>query len=164
MRRPWDYEVQSPGTTLKTTQTDYWAFHNSYALANNMLDRPWSVTVTDGNTGQQTITTFGYDENGLESGNATSGWNSVPLAGVTRGNQTSIKRYWNTSGSYLTTTKTYTNTGLVHSITEPPDSSISPASTTTFDYSSGYDGAYLTKVTNALGQHSDSLLSKLADG
>jgi RHS repeat-associated protein len=145
------------GATLKTTQTSYWAFQNSSALNLNFLDRPSSVLVTDGLTGLSETTNFGYDESSLVSGNASSpGWDSSPPNGSMRGNVTSTSRYWDTTSNYLKTTKTYTDTGLVASVTEPPNSSITPAATTSYQYSSTYDGAYVTSVTDALGHSASS--------
>jgi len=142
------------GSTLRTTVTNYWAFQNSTALSYNMLDRPSSIAVTDGNTGQTTTTTYGYDENSLVSGNASTGWDSNPPNGNTRGNQTSVNRYWDTNNITLTTSKTYTDTGLLSSISEPNNPSISPAAKTSYDYSSSYDGGFVTKITDALGHAS----------
>ena len=154
-----DYGVSAAGSTLRTTTTDYQAFHNAAFLSNNLLDRKLSVTVTDGATGRQQITTYGYDENSLISGNASSavgqGWNSVPLAGSTRGNLTSVNRYWDTASAYLKTSRSYTDTGLVASITEPPNSAITPAASISYQHSGTYDGAFLTSTTDALG-HSTS--------
>jgi RHS repeat-associated protein len=155
-----DYGSGSPGPTLETTATNYIAFQNSAYLTNNLLNRVSSVTVTDGPTGSQESTTYGYDESALASGNATStasggadaGWNETPLSGSVRGNQTSISRYWNTTGATLKTLQTYTDTGMMASITEPSNPAITPAASTSYQYSGTYDGAYLTTVTDALGR------------
>jgi len=158
-----DYGNGSTGGTLSTTAYDYLAFHNPTALNENMLDRPWSVSTTDGITGQQTSTTYGYDETAVVSGNATSGWDSSLASSWVRGNQTSIHHFWDTSNVNLTTTAAYTNTGLVSSITEPANTSISVASTTSYSYGSQYDGALLTGITDALG-HPSSFAYNFANG
>ena len=147
-----DYGSGSPGATLRTTATTYWSSQNSAALANNLLEQPALATVTDGPTGTQQTTTYGYDGGAFSAGNASSsGWNANPLSGATRGNQTSVTQNWDTNGVNLTTSKTYTNTGMLASITEPPNSSITPAASTSYQYSGSYDGAYLTTKTDALG-------------
>jgi RHS repeat-associated protein len=151
-----DYGSGSPGPTLRTTATNYEAFQSAAYLTNNLLDLVSSATVTDGPTGRQQSTSYGYDESSLVSGNASStpdaGWTETPLSGSARGNQTSISRYWDTSGATLETKQTYTNTGLVSSITEPSNAAIAPAASTSYQYSGSYDGAYLTGVTDALGR------------
>jgi YD repeat-containing protein len=135
----------SSGSALRTTVNDYWAFNNRSALDVNILARPSKVTITDPVTGKQQITKYGYDETSLVSGNASNGWNPTPPNGSTRGNQTSIQRFLDTSATYLTNSLAYTDTGLVASITDPAGHS------TSFDHSGTYDGGYLTKVKNALG-------------
>lgn len=146
----------SPGAILKTTQTNYWAFQNSTALNLNLLDRPSSITVTDGLTGTTQTSTYAYDQNGLVSGNASAGWDASPSNGATRGNLTSSSKYWDTSVAYLTTIKTYTDTGLLSTVTEPTNPSISPAAATSYQYSSTYDGTFVTGVTDALGHTASS--------
>ena len=151
-----DYGPGSPGPSLRSTATTYFSAVNGSALSNNLLEQPSSVTVTDGPTGLQQNTTYGYDEYALVAGNANpgtnTGWNPNPISGSVRGNQTSITRSWDTNGTTLRTSKTYTNTGLIASITEPPNPSVTPAGGSTYQYSGVYDGAFATTITNALGQ------------
>jgi RHS repeat-associated protein len=151
-----DYGAGSPGPSLRSIATTYFSAVNGSALSNNLLEQPSSVTVADGPTGLQQNTTYGYDEYGLAAGNANpganTGWNPSPISGLVRGNQTSITRSWDTNGTTLRTSKTYTNTGMVASITEPPNPSVTPAAGSTYQYSGVYDGAFATTITNALGQ------------
>jgi RHS repeat-associated protein len=154
----YDYGQNAPGTALSQRTTSFYASNSPAAMANNLIALPWSVTDTDMVTNQTSTTNYGYDAGTLASGTATpnsgsseNGWNSTPLAGSIRGNQTSIQRYWDTNGSYLTTTKTFYNTGLVASVAEPPNSAITGSLTTNYTYSSTYDGAYLTTLTDPQG-------------
>ncbi len=148
----YDYGNGSPGALLSQRTTSYYAFTNPSALANNLLTIPVSITDTDETTNLTQTTTYGYDAGTLGSGAASgAGWNPTPLAGAARGNQTSITRYWDTANTYLTTTKTYYNTGLIASIAEPPNSAITGSLTTTYSYSSAYDGAYVTQLTDPQG-------------
>jgi RHS repeat-associated protein len=157
----YDYGSGSAGAALSQRSTNYYGFTNSSALANNLIALPSSVTDTDEVTGQTSTTIYGYDAGTLASGTATpntgstvNGWNSTPLAGSYRGNQTSIQRYLDTSSAYLTTTKTFYNTGLVASVAEPPNSAVAGSLTTNYTYSSAYDGAYLTTLTDPEGNSS----------
>lgn len=168
----YDYGNGNPGAALDTTSTAYLAFTDStgVSLANNLLDRTSSVTLTDDVTGQQLITNFGYDESSLSPGNASgTGWSSTPRS-TKRGNLTSTSRYWDTAGTYLKTTRTYYNTGKLASVTEPSSPEISGSLTTNYQFSATYDGAYLTLATNPKGystsygyDESSGLLTSITD-
>jgi RHS repeat-associated protein len=145
----------SAGQTLKTTSTDYRAFHVSTALTYNMLDRVSSVTVTDGITSTTQTALYSYDESSLASGNASgTGWDASPPNGSVRGNLTSVQKFWDTSGAYLKWANTYTNTGLISTATEPSNPTVTPAASTSYAYDGSFDGGFLTKVTDALGHYS----------
>jgi RHS repeat-associated protein len=152
----------TPGAVLKTSSTSYWALSNPSSHF-NMIDRPSSVTVTDNVTGTTQTTRYGYDETALVSGNASTGWDAAPPSGSVRGNLTSVSRYWDTTGGYLTSTNTYTDTGLISTATEPSNSSITPAASSSYSYSSTYDGGFLTAATDALG-HSAQYSYSLSTG
>jgi YD repeat-containing protein len=143
----------SPGSLLRTITTAYWwqSDTSDPVLALNILNPVSSTTIVDDITNATQQTTYGYDENSLTGGNASSGWDAAPPNGSVRGNQTSIKRLLNTTGTNLTTSLTYTNTGMVASIKQPSNPAISPAETSTYVYSATYDGGYLTTSTDALG-------------
>lgn len=85
------------------------------------------------------------------SGNASAGWNQSLPVGFLRGNQTSIRRYWNTTGTYLVALKTYTDTGLIEEVQEPSNPAIPGSGTVVYSRSGDYDGAYVTSVTDAMG-------------
>ena len=141
-----DYGSGSSGSILKTINTTYQSSIDPAALINNLLDRPSIIVTTDGATAQTQTVKYGYDESGLQTGNASAtGWNSTPLS-TKRGNQTSVNEYWDTAGAYVPTTKVYFDTGEVQSVTDPL------THTTSYQYSTAYDAAYLTTVINALNQ------------
>jgi RHS repeat-associated protein len=129
--REYDYGNGAPGPLLRTTTTSYLALSNSSYLANNLLKLPSNVRVTGAGPGS--YTTYGYDEpNGSPSG--------------ARGNQTSVNRWLNTTGAYLTTSFVYSSAGLV---TFSKDPKLNP---TTYGYGACYAGSGPTSITNAQNQ------------
>jgi YD repeat-containing protein len=99
---------------------------------------------TSGGT-QVAQTTYNYDERVPIS---TSGipQHINPLAGTSRGNLTSVQKWLNTTGALLTTQNVYLDTGKLAATADPNNN------VTNYTYSGSFGGAYLTKVTNALGQ------------
>jgi RHS repeat-associated protein len=82
----------------------------SYAsLGNNIVDRPSSVTVTDGNNNTLAQTSYAYDETGLGSLAGTP--QHVAVSGA-RGNVTTISQ-WVQGTTYLSKTFSYLDTGNV---------------------------------------------------
>lgn len=150
----YDYGSGKPGSLLRSKTTSYWALGNPKALTQNLLELPSSVTVTDAVTNKQQVTTYGYDESSLSSGNASAPyWDSTPPNGSVRGNLTSESRYLDSTGGNLITTMTYNNTGTMASL-KLPSNVPNPDTTTTYGYSAAYQGGLLTSVTNALSQSS----------
>jgi RHS repeat-associated protein len=146
-KKEYDYGSGAPGALLRTTSTTYQALANPTYLSDNFLDLLSSVQVTNGTGTQVAYTTYGYDAYGLASSGITGATHgSSPPDGLVRGNQTSVSKWLNTSGGYLTSTATYFDTGEVNIATDPK------GNTATFAYSTVYQGAYPTTVTNALGQ------------
>jgi RHS repeat-associated protein len=140
----YDYGSGAPGALLRTTTTSYTALNSSAYMANNLLSLPASVTIAGAGPGS--ITTFTYDGSTPASSGITTQVDPSPPFGTALGNLTSVARYLNTSGSYLTSNATYFNTGEIRTATDPKGNS------TTHGYSSMYVGAYPTTTTNALGQ------------
>jgi len=86
------------GATLATASTVYkWQTTPSF-YSMGLMDSPASTTVTDGSGIQRALTNYGYDTNG---------------------NQTSVSRWLNTTGGYLTTTIGYDTHGMPTSVTDP---------------------------------------------
>ena len=146
-KKDYDYGSGAPSTTvLRTTSTTYQALSNSNYLNNNMLALPASVSVAG--SGPGSTTTYAYDQTAPTSSGITTQHSSNPPAGTYRGNPTTISRYLNTTGAYLSTTLTNFDTGMVDVTNDPK------TNPTTYAYSSTYAGAFLTSVTNALNQTS----------
>jgi RHS repeat-associated protein len=161
--RTFDYGTGAPGNLLRTVSNTY-AFQSSSAyLNNNLLDLPAQISTFTGATqagvcganGATACTTYGYDEMTLQS----SGITEQKVAGeVNPGNQTSVHRWLNgtsparspctvaVSGGYVTSKYTYFDTGEVQQETDPC------LYATSFGYSAMYYGAFLTSITNPLGQ------------
>jgi RHS repeat-associated protein len=144
-KQEYDYGSGAHGALLRTTTTNYQALSNSNYLTNNLLDLPASAVVTG--SGPGATTTYGYDQSTPVSSGITTMHTSSPLAGSYRGNPTTISHYLNTTGTYLSTTSTFWDTGMVDVVKDPKNN---PQAT--YAYSSTYVGAYPTTITNALGQ------------
>jgi RHS repeat-associated protein len=146
----YDYGVGSAGSILKEIFTNYLAFSNSSYLNLNLLNLVSSQKVTDGSGTTRAYTTYGYDQSSPISSGVTMQHDGAPPTGSTRGNQTSVLRWLNTIGGNLTSSKTFYDTGMVHTSVDPL------LNTTTYTYSSGFYGAYPTEtqlpVTNSV-QH-----------
>jgi RHS repeat-associated protein len=162
--------ASTPGPALRSTTMDYWAFDSGSALSANILAPLSSIVTTDSITGATQQTTYGYDESGLGSGNASQTvgspavtiWDPSPPNGSVRGNQTSVSKYLNTANSFLVTQFAYNNTGTIASIKLPENNPL-PDTITTYSYSAAYQGAYLSSITNSLSQ-STSYSYDLATG
>lgn len=139
-----DYDYT--GSLLRTTTTSWFALNeNNLSYLNaNLLDLPYSVQVTGAGPGSLTL--YGYD-------------NGAGCSAGSCGNETSVSRYLNTTGTYLTTTNAYGPNGLMSSTTDPK------GNVTHYGYSNsyggfscpagtGYAGSGPTAVTNAVGQTS----------
>jgi RHS repeat-associated protein len=166
-KREYDFGTGAPGGLLRTTTTQYEAFINSTYLTNNLLAQPSSVQITNGGGTQQAYTTYGYDEYGLQ----TSGMGAAqqhdlsPADGAQRGNPTSVHRWLNgsaiattncnisVSNGYLISYATYYDSGTKYQSTDSCGSSAGDSKhTTSYSYSSTYEGAYPTTITNPLSQ------------
>jgi RHS repeat-associated protein len=156
------YDYPNGTSLLRTTTTGYAWQSNSNYLTNNLLNLPSQVAIFAGTGGSGACgpngaiacTTYGYDEAIPQ----TSGISEQKVSGESYpGNQTSVHRWLNgsTTGTtncaatngYLVTTKAYYDTGEVPTVTDPCGYQ------TNYQYSGTYYGAFVTKVTNALGQN-----------
>ncbi len=114
-----------------------------------IVDKPKTVTVTDGSGNTVSSVTYGYDET------AAVGTTGTPQhAAVTgsRGNQTSIAVSANASTT-LYRKFTYFDTGNMQTSTEASTSSTSPGATTTYNYAAGTascGNSFVTSVSEPL--------------
>jgi RHS repeat-associated protein len=152
------------GSLLRQTATAYHTFSGT-----NILDELDSVSVFDGSgSNQLKQTIYGYDATALTASGVSSRLLAPAPGGSERGNATSVSRWLNTTGSTLTTTYTYYDTGQVQSMTDPCGNNgcssdmVGANHTTTYSYMdspasgtappSSQTNAYLTLVTNPLGR------------
>jgi RHS repeat-associated protein len=149
--REYDYGSGAPGSLLRQTLNSYVWQSNANYLQFNLLNLLSSVTVQDGSGAQKAQTTYGYDASspGLNPSGVTTSFNTAPVNGATRGNQTSVSRWLNTTGGTLTSNVQFNDTGTVYKSTDPG------GHVTTSSYSSAFAGAYATQITDALN-HSAS--------
>jgi RHS repeat-associated protein len=148
--REYDYASGGPGALLRQTKTTYMAFsgpNSSSYLSNHLLSLPYTVQTLDGSGTQRAYTQYSYDQSSLAPSGVSTQHDSSPPAGAYRGNRTTLARWLNTTGGYLTTTSTYFDTGMLN---VARDAASNP---TTYTYSSTYVGAYPTTITNALNQN-----------
>lgn len=142
----YDYGNGSPGGLLRKTNTSYQYQNASSYQSNNLVSLPATVSTYDGSGTLRASTSYGYDATSPISSGISTQHSSAPPDGSTRGNLTSIGRWLNTTGAYLTTTNAFFDTGMLQETKDPN------GNTTTFAYSSAYIGAFPTTVTNALSQ------------
>jgi RHS repeat-associated protein len=154
------------------------AYHNFLGASpsTHILNAPASVTIYDGSGNRAKQTTIAYSESVVSSGTATG---LVSPPGL-RGNATTISRWLNTSGSSVTTTFTYFDTGTVKTTTDPcGNSACSDVSgtthTTTYYYTDNYSScrgsapptgvtnAYVTTISDPLG-HAQTFCYGYNDG
>ncbi len=138
--RQYDYGDAAPGPLLRSSVSQFLAFENGNYKNNHIVSVLSSLTVYDGGGAQISRTTFGYDEYTLTPSGITTQLNLTPATGSFRGNLTSVRHWLNIAGAYLTSTKTYFNTGMVDQATDPG------GHTTTFTYSPTFAGAYVTQT------------------
>ena len=134
----YDYGAGQHGPLLRHMHTDYEFQTNPNFLTLNLISSVHDQITYDGAGSQMAKTTYGYDESGLGSSGVSTQFNSSPINGTTRGNQTSVQRWLNTTNSSITSTATYFNSGTLQSSTDPL------LRTTTHSYDTFYAGAYPT--------------------
>ena len=157
--REYDYGNGAPGTLLRRTDYTYKAFDGSPTAASylgfNMLDLVSSVTTYDGNGNQVAQAKYGYDENSLQPSDVSSSFlDPAPSNAGDRGNRTSESHWLNTTGTMLSSTTKYFDSGTPYQITDLG------GHVTTNSYGAGFQsardfvGAYVTQTQNALQQSS----------
>jgi RHS repeat-associated protein len=181
--REFDWGQEAPGGLLRETFATYqWQSNSGYLTPNNLLDLAATTTVcsplvsgeTADGTGctdpsytlkRRAQTTYSYDEYSLNPSGVGTQFNSSPVNGNVRGNQTSVHHWLNggaafttncpisVSNGFLVSYALYNDTGTVNKTTDTCGTSAGdPNHTTSFAYSSAFAGAYATSATNPLGQ------------
>jgi YD repeat-containing protein len=154
-------EYDFGGALLRRTDYTYLHTNNSTYQALNIIDKPTTIITYNGSGTQMAETVYEYDnythpnQPMLASG-AIQHSSSFGTSYTTRGNVTAVEHWWNTDGSFLTSTNQYDDAGSLVSTIDPLGNK------TTFSYTdswsnttcapSGSGKAYVTTVTNALGQ------------
>jgi RHS repeat-associated protein len=139
-QKEYDYGSGAAGPLLHETVNSFLFTGNSAYANNNLLDLRSSVQVKDGTGTQMAYTTYGYDEPSypVQTSGITTQHGAAPNS--YRGNQTSVNRWLNTSGGYLSSHGYFYDTGTIQRAIDPK------AYTTTYTYSSTFAGAYPTQV------------------
>ncbi|MGZ7101226.1 MAG: RHS repeat domain-containing protein [Candidatus Angelobacter sp.] len=135
----YDFGASAHGALLKKTTISY------ASLGNGIGAMPLAVTVFDGGGNQKAQQTFRYDET---VATATSGVPQHVAITGSRGNLTSVSQWVDTTGTNLTTTMAYEDTGNVLTSTDPGGHA------TQFSYADNFTDtvnrnshAYVTQVT-----------------
>ena len=146
-QRDYDYGTGASGSLLRARSATYLCQSTSSYFSMNIIDPLYSETVSDGSNNVIAQSRYRYDETEPVASGVAVQHDSSPQAGLYRGNQTSVGKWLNTTNSYLTTTSTYYDTGMVQQIVDPL------MHTTTYGYGDPQNtGAYPTSICNAANQ------------
>ncbi|MGH9670813.1 MAG: hypothetical protein ACRD3A_11970 [Terriglobales bacterium] len=135
----YDFGQGAPGARLRRTDNAYLWQTDSTTKTNNLLDLVSSTIVRDAADARVAETDTSYDQTAVVSSGVTTQHN-VPPSGGKRGNPTTVSRWLNTTGGFLSSTATYFDTGMAQTATDPG------GHVTTYTYSSTFKGAYPTQV------------------
>jgi YD repeat-containing protein len=143
-----DYDFSN--TLTRSTVNRYLWQDNPPYLPINFVSLKSSETLKDGAGNQVAQTTYGYDDvSRIFAFGNTVGQVAAP-AGSARGNLNYVSRWLNTTGTMITTTKNVYDTGEAYQTIDPL------GNVTTFTYSAGFYGAYLTQTNLPDTQMPDS--------
>jgi RHS repeat-associated protein len=141
----YDFTTGTEGTLLRDTKTS-WEFQSNanYSGESSFFDLPAQVAIYSGSETLLSQKTYGYDGSSRQS-SSISEQHGTPLFSVF-GHATSETDLLNTGSSNAVHQTTYYDTG-------EPYQSIDPLGyTTTYNYSSTYEGSLLTSASNPKGQ------------
>jgi RHS repeat-associated protein len=168
-RREYDWGNGAPGSLIRRTHYNYLHLTNQAYQDQNLADLPTGVTVYDGGGNIVAQTQTFYDDSGsnpwglpymqADLGNATAHDSGFGPGYLLRGNATRVQSWLSTSNSWLTTYNGYDDLGNLVSTTDALGHS------TRYNYSDRWANtgcvpagvntqAYVTEVSNALGQKS----------
>ena len=159
--REYDFGSGGPGALLKRTDYAYLHTNNQSYINLNIVDKPTTVTVHDGNGNMAAQTVNEYDNYShpgqpMQSSGAVQHNASYGTSYTTRGNLTAVSKWRNTDGAFITTTNQYDDAGNVLSTVDPLGHQtqyiFSDSWATNECVPSGTTAAFPTKVINALGQ------------
>src|SRR5712692_10139672 len=162
-RREYTYGSGAAGPLARRTTFTY--LHNSNsAYANANLVSLVSNQITyDGSGSLVAQTSFGYDTTpiAITSGVVQHDYTNYPYTNPVRGNRTTISRWRNTDGAWLTTTNWFDDLGNLKQTQDPlthntfidyTDSWGTQSGASACAPSGGSAQAFVTKITNHLGQ------------
>jgi len=153
-RKEYDWGAGAVGPLARRTTFAY--LHNANSLyagtGVHILDRKTSESVYSPTSVLKAQTLYEYDNTGITNTSGTPSpqhdYTSHPYTNTKRGNLTKVKRWKNTTGTFLTTTNTYNDVGNLLQTTDPG------LHITTFSYTDNYtDGinrnsrAFVTQTT-----------------
>jgi len=161
----YDYGASVPGALLRQTNYGYLHTNNQNYINLNIVNRPTTVTVYDGNGNMAAQTVNEYDNYShtnqpMQASGAIQHDTGYGTSFTTRGNLTAVSRWRNTDGALLTTTNQYDDAGNLLSKIDPLGHQTSYSYADSWANSacvpSGTAAAFRTKVSNALGQSASS--------
>src|SRR5262249_35092331 len=128
--------------TLVRSTVNHYLWQDSATYKNsNFLGLKTSVTLKNGAGTQVAQTTYTYDQGSVASSGIGVPTHVAPPAGEPiRGNLTTTSRWLNTNNSFISSTATYFDTGMLASGTDPL------GHVTSHTYSSTFLGAYVTQT------------------
>ncbi len=141
--KQWDYQPGGNFASTPDRETDNVFKTDSAYLNANMLRLKTSTTIKNYSGAQVAQTTFGYDENPLQSSGIATHLNAPSGP---RGNLTSVNRWLGPNNIFLTIATKWFDTGEAYQSIDPLGNA------TTFTYDAAFAGAYPTKICNALNQ------------
>src|SRR5260370_3549744 len=138
-----EYDYSNP--LLRSTLDHYLWQDNASYKNNNFVALPVSGTTKDASGNQIAQTTYGIDQYGGSGKPTPSGICILSLVAPPggepmRGNVTTVRRWLDTTNSFISSTNTYFDTGKKGTSTDPN------GNTTSFSYSGNFLGAYVTQT------------------
>ncbi|MGB9232559.1 MAG: hypothetical protein WCC24_22655, partial [Terracidiphilus sp.] len=160
-KREYDYGANGPGALLRRTDYAYLHANNQSYVNLNIVDKPTTITVYDGNGNMAAQTVNEYDNYAhpnqpMQASGAIQHNSGYSTGYTTRGNVTAVSKWRNTDGAYVTATNQYDDAGNVLSTIDPLGHMTSYSFADSWAGNacvpSGTGAIYPTKVTNAKGQ------------